>query len=93
MPGPGLITGYLETLAGQLPGPVVEELADGLEETYRRRVDADHPGLPGPRIRYCAAASGAVSAPAPPRSPCHSPRLPMVSPGHCRAPKRARQGP
>jgi hypothetical protein len=48
MPGPGLITGYLETLAGQLPGPVVEELADGLEETYRRRVDADHPGLPGP---------------------------------------------
>jgi len=35
MPGPGLITGYLGVLAGRLPGPVVEELADGLEETYR----------------------------------------------------------
>ena len=38
MPGPGLITGYLETLSGQLPGPVVEELAGGLEETYRRHL-------------------------------------------------------
>ena len=27
---------YLDTLSGQLPGPVVEELADGLEETWRR---------------------------------------------------------
>jgi hypothetical protein len=36
MPGPGLITDYLGVLAGQLPGPVVEELADGLEETYER---------------------------------------------------------
>jgi hypothetical protein len=36
MRGPGLIAGYLDALAGQLPGPVVEELADGLEETYRR---------------------------------------------------------
>jgi hypothetical protein len=34
MPGPGLITGYLNTLSGRLPGLVVEELADGLEETY-----------------------------------------------------------
>ena len=38
MPGPGLITGYLDALAGQLPGPVVEELADGLEETCRRHL-------------------------------------------------------
>ena len=38
MPGPGLISGYLDALAGQLPGPVVEELADGLEETYRRHL-------------------------------------------------------
>ena len=30
MPGPGLIASYLDTLAVQLPGPVVEELADGL---------------------------------------------------------------
>jgi hypothetical protein len=30
---PGLISGYLDTLSRQLPGPVVEELAGGLEET------------------------------------------------------------
>ena len=39
MPRPGLIVRYLDALAGQLPGPVVEELADGLEETYRRYLD------------------------------------------------------
>jgi hypothetical protein len=33
-----LMTSYLDSLAGQLPGPVVEELADGLEETYRRHL-------------------------------------------------------
>jgi hypothetical protein len=38
MPGPGLIARYLDALARQLPGPVVEELADGLEETYRRHL-------------------------------------------------------
>ena len=38
MPEPGLIAGYLGTLSGQLPRPVVEELADGLEETYRRHL-------------------------------------------------------
>ncbi|SRR6266566_1602689 len=38
MRGPSLISGYLDALAGQLPGPVVEELADGLEETYRRHL-------------------------------------------------------
>jgi hypothetical protein len=38
MRGPGLIAGYLDALAGQLPGPVVEELAGGLEETYRRHL-------------------------------------------------------
>jgi hypothetical protein len=32
---PGLIRGYLEVLAAQLPGPIVEELADGLTETHR----------------------------------------------------------
>jgi hypothetical protein len=36
VPGPGLIARYLDALAGQLPGPVVEELADGLHETYQR---------------------------------------------------------
>ena len=38
MPGLSLIAGYLDTLSGQLPRPVVEELADGLEETYRRHL-------------------------------------------------------
>ncbi|HEY7146329.1 MAG TPA: permease prefix domain 1-containing protein [Streptosporangiaceae bacterium] len=38
MPGPGLIASYLDTLSRQLPGQVVEELADGLEETYRRHL-------------------------------------------------------
>ena len=38
MRGLGLISGYLDALAGQLPGPVVEELADGLEETYQRHL-------------------------------------------------------
>jgi hypothetical protein len=32
---PRLIRGYLRCLAAQLPGPIVEELADGLTETYR----------------------------------------------------------
>ena len=32
---PRLIRGYLEVLAAQLPGPIVEELTDGLTETYR----------------------------------------------------------
>jgi hypothetical protein len=37
-PIPGLIVSYLGALSGQLPGPVVEELADGLGETYRRQL-------------------------------------------------------
>jgi hypothetical protein len=32
---PRLIRRYLQCLAAQLPGPIVEELADGLTETYR----------------------------------------------------------
>ena len=32
---PRLIRGYLEVLAAQLPGPIVEELADGLTETHQ----------------------------------------------------------
>ena len=38
MSGSGLIAGYLGALSRQLPGHVVEELADGLEETYRRHL-------------------------------------------------------
>jgi hypothetical protein len=33
MPGPGLISDYLRELSAQLPGQVVEELADGLNDT------------------------------------------------------------
>jgi hypothetical protein len=33
--GPRLIGRYLEVLAAQLPASIVEELADGLDETYR----------------------------------------------------------
>src|SRR5438067_12230486 len=36
MPGPRLIDGYLAELSADLPGRIVEELADGLDETYRR---------------------------------------------------------
>ena len=35
MPGSRLIGGYLAALAVNLPGRIVEELADGLDETYR----------------------------------------------------------
>jgi hypothetical protein len=35
MSEPRLISSYLEVLAGQLPAPIVEELADGLAETHR----------------------------------------------------------
>ena len=34
-PEPRLIRGYLAALAARLPASVVEELADGLTETYR----------------------------------------------------------
>jgi len=36
MSGSGLIADYLDALSGQLPAPVVEEIADGFEETYQR---------------------------------------------------------
>lgn len=36
MSGPGLIDGYLAELSADLPARIVEELADGLDETYRR---------------------------------------------------------
>lgn len=34
MPGPGLIGDYLAGLSAELPGPVIEELADRLDEPY-----------------------------------------------------------
>ena len=36
MSGPGLIDGYLAELSADLPARIVEELADGLDETYLR---------------------------------------------------------
>ena len=38
MSEPSLIEGYLTELSADLPGRIVEELADGLEETYRRHL-------------------------------------------------------
>lgn len=35
MAEPGLISDYLAALSAQLPAPIVAELADGLEQTYR----------------------------------------------------------
>lgn len=35
MPQASLITDYLSVLSAQLPGPLVEELADGLDETHQ----------------------------------------------------------
>ena len=39
MPESGLIAGHIAALAARLPARIVEELADGLDETYRRYVD------------------------------------------------------
>jgi len=39
MARPGMITDYLAALSAQLPAPVVEELADGLDQTARRHLD------------------------------------------------------
>ena len=38
MAEPSLITGYLAELSAQLPAPVVEELADGLDQTLRHHL-------------------------------------------------------
>jgi hypothetical protein len=38
VPGSSLISDYLTALSADLPPRIVEELADGLEETYRRRL-------------------------------------------------------
>jgi hypothetical protein len=39
MSEPGLIGDYLTALAGQLPAPIVEELADGLDQTRQHYLD------------------------------------------------------
>src|SRR2546423_8628205 len=38
MPGPHLIDDYLAALSADLPGRIVEELADGLDESYHRHL-------------------------------------------------------
>ena len=40
---PRLIRGYLQVLAAQLPGPIVEELTDGLTGTASHAVGAGRP--------------------------------------------------
>ena len=49
MSGPGLITSYLDTLARQLPGQVVEELAAGHRLDPRCRAEGQHEVRTGPR--------------------------------------------
>jgi hypothetical protein len=39
MPEPSLIGDYLTALSGQLPAPIVEELADGLDHTLQHYLD------------------------------------------------------
>jgi hypothetical protein len=39
MPGPGLIEDYRAAVSGQLPASIVDELADGLAETYDSYLD------------------------------------------------------
>jgi hypothetical protein len=39
MAEPGLIKDYLAALSAQLPAPIVAELTDGLEQTYRHYLD------------------------------------------------------
>jgi hypothetical protein len=39
MPGPGLIEDYRAALSARLPASIVDELADGLAETYRSYLD------------------------------------------------------
>ena len=53
MSRPRLIADYLVALSRQLPGPVTEELADGLDETYSRCL--------GLGLAPCAAAEAAVA--------------------------------
>jgi hypothetical protein len=42
MPGSRLIGDYLAILSADLPGRIVDELADGLDETYRRYLGQSH---------------------------------------------------
>jgi hypothetical protein len=53
MPEPRLIRDYLAVLAAQLPAPIVEELADGLAETYQSYLQQ---GLPAGRAAESAVA-------------------------------------
>jgi hypothetical protein len=53
MAEPGVIGDYLATLSGQLPAPVVEELADGLDQTCVRYLDQG--------LTPAAAASAAIA--------------------------------
>jgi hypothetical protein len=56
MAQPGLITDYLSHLAARLPTPIVEELADGLHDTYLAKRRAGH--TPDDAARQAIAAFG-----------------------------------
>ena len=63
---PRLIRGYLEVLAARLPGPIVEELADGLTETHRSYLSGAFPRTRRPRRRWRSSARRRRSWPASP---------------------------
>jgi hypothetical protein len=63
MPGPGLIRDYLAALAGQLPAPLVTELADGLDQTRRATSAEDSTRMPPLRRRSRDSASPGTSWP------------------------------
>jgi hypothetical protein len=42
MPGPRLIDDYLAALSANLPARIVDELADGLDQTYHRHLGQSH---------------------------------------------------
>ena len=57
MAEPSLINGYLTELSAQLPAPVVEELADGLDQTLRHYLGQGLDTPPQPRRRSPSSAS------------------------------------
>jgi hypothetical protein len=68
MPQPRLIRDYLAVLAAQLPAPIVEELADGLAETYQSYLRQSLPPASPPNRRWQNSATRTSSWPSSPGS-------------------------
>ena len=57
MPGTSLIGDYLTALSAQLPAPIVEELADGLEQTRLHYWNRAWIRMPRPARRWRSSGS------------------------------------